>query len=473
MSCSIRLTEVDALLANEAGKLQLISAFGRARKLRSMESLFGFTQHPEWLRIVSKPKAQQAGLEKAVNAIMYGNDVSLLYLDMAGPEQQHRKRQKRDDAARKKFLLTVNPKQRLTHNAVTNSTFLQHLSAELMPGNFYFMPLEYSQLQSAVKSLDQAQRLPADAPPSLPRTAEAEMCVALNEPALEVLRECSAADSEDIAQEHVFFKVLTSRAAGLRTVRAAVAGKQRLRRGDISITFHRATFNADRGSFVVQSQPSTCSESGALVHVLSGVGASIGHISQMLQWERSGETVLSLSDVGSSAAERLLQALMDAGSVEGKDSPGLQLSLLDDGSQAEAKRLQEHGWLIETDTGLRLSLAALQRMSVGQILQQPFPMGIPDDDVPLKDYSTFQLCRHLGSQGWAWQRLSKHADPYQPGALKLWYTAGPTVHREYLLSFAMAEDIFQAQDGVTIAHGKPVRYYRLLLDGELVFGLQA
>ena len=56
-----------------------------------MARLFNFAQHPEWLRITSKPLRHQTGLEKAANAIMYGADSSSLYLDLTGPRSKKRK----------------------------------------------------------------------------------------------------------------------------------------------------------------------------------------------------------------------------------------------------------------------------------------------------------------------------------------------------------------------------------------------
>ena len=483
VSCALRLAEVDECMASNDGKQMLFRAFARARKLRTMAHLFGFSQHPEWLRITSKPRREQTGLEKAVNAIMYGNDVSLLYLDLGGPKQQNRKRKNKEQNERRALLMNVNPRQPLTQNAVVNSAFALDLSQQLVPGNFYSMSVEYSQQQSAVKSLDQAQRLPTaevdgEELKNLPATAGAQLCVQLDESALEAVRAGGHAQAqagrEDAAKDHVFFKVLTSRASALKTVRGAAAGKQRLRRGDITVTFHKGSYDEQQGAFVLQAQPSRCSESGSVIHVLTSAGASVGNMTQMLRWNRSKQPVLSLPGVTSRAAADLLQRLLDAKAIEGSDMPSFPGSLLDGSLEPELAELGQKGWLLETPSGWRLSLAALQQMSVGQVVSQPsLVAGLPNEDLPLADFSTFQLCKHLESAGWTWQRLSKRSSPYRLGAPKLFYSSGLVIKREYLLSLALANDMFETRNDVRIAHGQPLKYYRLLLDWDFVAGLHS
>ena len=472
VSCALRLKEIDEVMETQDGKQNLFMAFNRCRKLRNLATLFRFAQHPEWVRIVSKPAEEQSGLQKAANAILYGSDPASLYIDLTGPKDQYSRQKKTDEKQRAKLLQQLNPRRQLTHDSVVNHAFMQHLAGQLIPGNFYSLPLEYSKQQSAIRSLDEAQQLPlasedANAKPCL-AAAEADLCVRLDDDALEAVRS-AASTGTDIAEEHVFFRVLSSRAGSLRTVRGSVAGRQRLRRGDITITFHKAVRCGDAGGWVLQSQPNKCSQSGALIHVLSGIGASLGDVSQMLCWERSEERVLTLPDVTSSdGTSAVLQKLIDEGSIEGKDSP-LPRSLLDNSLHVQAVELREKGWLLETDSGWSLSYKALQHMFVGQIVRESFSLGRPVEGLPLEEFSVFQLCKYLDSQGWTWQRLSEKSHPYQKGALKVWYTSGTTVKHEYLLSLAKAEDMFREQD-IRIAHGKSVQYYRFLLDGD--FALQ-
>ena len=89
ISLSERLSEIDVLMGDAATKSQLIQAFESTRKLRKLAKLLRFAKHPQWLEIVSKPRFQQTGLEKLANMIVYGNDMTNLYLDLGAPARQN------------------------------------------------------------------------------------------------------------------------------------------------------------------------------------------------------------------------------------------------------------------------------------------------------------------------------------------------------------------------------------------------
>ncbi|CAE7374325.1 unnamed protein product [Symbiodinium sp. CCMP2592] len=90
ISCAERLQEIDKCMQDEQKKQQLLAAFEKTRKVRRLAKLFRFAKHPQWLEMVSKPKKQQRGLDKMANAIMYGNDTTMLYLDLSAPQRNNR-----------------------------------------------------------------------------------------------------------------------------------------------------------------------------------------------------------------------------------------------------------------------------------------------------------------------------------------------------------------------------------------------
>ena len=239
----------------------------------------------------------------------------------------------------------------------------------------------------------------------------------------------------------------------------------------MAITLHRAHNHASAGTYLVQTQPSACSESGDLVHVLSSFGASVGDVSQMLQWNRMSEYTLSLPHLSSQAAGKALQMLVDAKAFEGRH-PGqfLPRECFDADLLAEPESMAFEGWVSHCDAGWQLKQVALQQMCISQRLATPSVLAtLPDEALPLTEYTTFQLRMKLESLGWVWQRAKPFSIPaaHRQGGLRVWYTSGVTVHREYLAFLAGSHQMLAEDPGYAVAHLQPVKYYRCLLQGDM------
>ena len=129
------------------------------------------------------------------------------------------------------------------------------------------------------------------------------------------------------------------------------------------------------------------------------------------------------------------------------------------------------GWVSEDARGLQLTRAALQQMSVSQRVASPSVLGRLQEGMALADLSTFQLCQKLEGLGWVWQRARaghRQPEPYSRGSLRVWYTVGVQIHREYLLCLAQSDQLFEQRAECGVAHLQNVKYYRLLLAGEFV-----
>ncbi len=88
--------------------------------------------------------------------------------------------------------------------------------------------------------------------------------------------------------------------------------------------------------------------------------------------------------------------------------------------------------------------------------------------VALTDCTAWELMLKLEEQGWEWRKLppgqaNRAALAYDLDRSKVWYSAGTSVHKTYLLALLSATELFRA--GVPyILHGQSARFYQKLLD---------
>ena len=382
------------------------------------------------------------------------------------------KKEKKD--AEQQLLQELRPKQRVCYEAVRNRAFLDHLQSELTLGEVFSLPSTMLQGSQVLRLAD--ARRPAGHARGDPGESEcADLALASNlcPDDLETVR-ASARPGADIVPKHVFFKLLSSTASRLKTVKASAAGKRKVHKGDLAITIHAAISDPASKNYVLETQPSKCSDSGDLVRVFSSFGVSMADMSQMLKWRRSSEHVLSIPDMSADCGVAL-ELLMRANAFEGRQpAQYLQGQDIEGTSLNTLRELCDAGYVSEHEQGWQLKTIALQRMSIGQRVMEPNALASVDELKPLSDCTTFELCLKLESLGWVWQRgdSKKTLPSYQQDALRVWYSSGVTVLREYLLCLAQSDEFFDTNPDFVVEHLQPVKYYRCLLDRDFVPGLR-
>ena len=457
VSCAQRLPEIEEVFRNTGFKPKLLDAFEQTRKIRKLANLFNFTNHPQWSQQVCKPKREQTGLDKLANAIMYSCDVATQFMDMSIP----RKKQDAAERARKKvetsILAAHIPRQRISAESVLNHALVDHMSDCLRPGSLYSMPADII-ADGAVASLEVARCFPVeDRGASLARDASIE--TDLGE---------FAGPAQAGERPHVFFKVLTTTASRLKTVKRAPASKLRLKKGDIAITIHKADFDVASGCCLVESNPHKCSDAGNLVHIMSGLGLCTSKIKEALVWQHGQDVChFTLPQASSLRHASVIQQFVAASAFEGRsEQKFIQSNPL---SRAILQELQGEGWAVQSERGWQLTQAAVKQLRVSQKVRQPsILLEEAPDHVPLMEQSIWQLCMKLQSCGWSWKRSSPKIalPPYVEDGARVWYTGGLTVKKEYVLCLLEAPKVLALDAECVIHHNKSVKYYKHLLEGE-------
>jgi hypothetical protein len=123
-----------------------------------------------------------------------------------------------------------------------------------------------------------------------------------------------------------------------------------------------------------------------------------------------------------------------------------------------------HGW--------RLTANALDRITFGRRLCLVGGFDAPRTNLDLGDLTTFELIQTLQHRGWTWHklpakrdlRLHLFFDTTDVHALKMWYTAGVTVVRNYLLALLSADKL-RAMGVNRIPHFGTEALFQALLEG--------
>ena len=141
------------------------------------------------------------------------------------------------------------------------------------------------------------------------------------------------------------------------------------------------------------------------------------------------------------------------------------------GSEEEAalRGLVHEGFAEETCLGARLTSEGVAALTFRHILSSPLPLT-QARNVPLAELSVFELMVSMRSKGWAWSALpSKKADrlalKFSPGDPLVFYTAGVTVCKSYLLCLLDAENLSTKYGVASIPHSLPPDAYDLILQG--------
>jgi hypothetical protein len=115
-----------------------------------------------------------------------------------------------------------------------------------------------------------------------------------------------------------------------------------------------------------------------------------------------------------------------------------------------------------------LTAAGLGALCFGAPLCNPKPVMAPRAGVPLRDMSALHLLQTCLADGWVWQIATsleqQAADPYRPGAAKLYYTTGVSTDDNYLKALLSAEALIE-RGALAIPHGRPTDQYEAVLSG--------
>ena len=464
VSCALRMPQIDQFMSQQAGKDQMAAMFQKIRKPKMLAKMFNFSQHPEWLEGLSKGKKGHSRLNRIGTAIMYMNDIALQFPKLDLARKKNKAQQRAEQKQRNKLLAETRPKEPLSERVIVQRLFAQHVAANLRPGEFYSMPV--SVLQQANPAVSSLQSTMQFATGSASGTGEHD---SRDVPAQVQDASVSFRTPDGEPRSDVFFKVLTTRAGFLKTVRRAPAGRCRLNKHDIALTFHGASEAPDEGgACVVRSEPLGCSEGGTAIHVLGSMGMDAAGLGSMLKWQAGhSECVMTLPAYNSQQDSQMLAQLVSQKAFEGQPMFLPEASVAAHAG-AVLQDMEADGWVIRDPLrGWQLTRRALAKLSLSYWLENPQKFDHDSDTAPhpaLDNLTSYQLCKKLQDQGWKWHRFSRHElHPYVRGGPRVWYSEGVTVARDYLLCLLQADSFLE--EGQAVHHGQKAVYYRSLLQG--------
>jgi hypothetical protein len=200
-----------------------------------------------------------------------------------------------------------------------------------------------------------------------------------------------------------------------------------------------------------------------------------------------------------------LQELLNTGAWEGSGKEFLVLPADSNGQVAqELQQLQSVGYACVRHCGppgagpqfWQLQLQAQERITVCHVLHPGKQVLMePRENVPLAEYSAWELLRTLEKQGWTWKAAPRSNDaqgklsPVMKIAgptcssssaigAKIWFTIGDVLRLPYLRALAAAETLFNNEPPVVmIRHLQSTEYYLKLeagtSDGQCIMMLTA
>lgn len=117
-----------------------------------------------------------------------------------------------------------------------------------------------------------------------------------------------------------------------------------------------------------------------------------------------------------------------------------------------------------------ISRLGLEKMTFQHSLSNPRSLAmLPDSGKPVRDMSLCELVIKARQDGWVWKKApaSKHRKglKYELGSPLVWFSAGITIHREYLVCLLDASNLREQFAIQWIPHCAPVEVYGGLLEG--------
>ena len=296
ISLAERLPEIEKLLDDPGSKEKLVASFISCYKLRKLAQVMRFDSHPEWQRAVDKTRlGSQGSLQKVANAIVYSTDPTNQYLPMHSVRKKNEQSKKAQATNSLEFQALTGDQQQqqaLCEDSVLAWAWVQHVNKLLKPGDVLSIPIQ------------EGDPLPGILP--LCNSGQAQP-----EQVRDVLLSLAASASQGQPPK-LFIKVLSCHASSLKTVKRAPSGRQRLHRGDMAVTVHRATW--DSQAISLESRPSLCSSAGDAAQILGVMGqgaksSSLKNIEKRRQ--KLGEQPLTLPiDLPSDSARTVLSKLL-------------------------------------------------------------------------------------------------------------------------------------------------------------------
>ena len=466
VSLNMRAPELSKLLAlRPALFFDLMAAYESVRRIRNFGRIFpGHAHHP--LLLALRRRDQTSAWHKVVAQIVY-RDVKLQFSnlqDAARHNQLHS-----DRAARRKAKLegrgaVVAPSEDL----LLVSEFVNHLRvlhAE-EPNHAFSFP-----------RISNGTQLFQDASALLKANAVGQELVVGGEAGQGVDVEGGQGGDGQEEIDKVFFTILLPRPSAIHRPLHAACTMPSLDRRDIVVQTFKNLGSPDAPVVpAVMAPTSVVASSGTLLQGL--VGADVQELQRRAYiWKREGliKYVLPGTDgiMGSEGVSACISRMLEAGALP--KAAGSYAPLEDELHLLE--HMCKQGFAEQSDGATwKLTGAGIVALEYQRRLGSPSPLFQPRA-LPIANLTTFELVLKLQVDGWTWQRLpAKLADrsalKYCVGdadghgmSPKVWYTAGVTVQRAYLLCLLQAPDLRDHHAITWLPHHASDRAFSRILEG--------
>ena len=485
VSFSLRAPEMIELVKYRgAARDHLICMFEHFMKPKRLAQHFGILRHPLWIQL---KKLQVAGgrpnFGRAAALILFSTDPADRFWRnekaKAAQAAKRRLREARVRAVKASFAKLNRVPLQLKVECVAAR---DHLRLQLFNDQLYSMPAQSSLFHDLTDRMSTPQRRPTSSASSK-RCLESDVSTASN------------AGGKPM-DDRVFFKMLRTRPAAGKHLKASAALGMWLESNDIAVTFHEAVHGGGRVSANSQPMlPSGQSHSVSILQVSPGCIAELRAelksqtVADMLQYSIPGEVDPSGSIVqlfvrskawpgtsGMLSIHNNEQDILDI--ARGMAGRGLARCFSEDSNFSK--------WQL-TERGVALLIVSWRTASEPERV-----LALPDhfeDMLALNDAeacTAWHFIEYLRLQGWKCKALPKveerctlaplqalednRDDGEPPGSVeygpKVWYSTGQSVDTLYVRTLASHVKLFSA-GAKMVRHWQSEQYYQALLSGEI------
>ena len=273
----------------------------------------------------------------------------------------------------------------------------------------------------------------------------------------------------DGAQEQTFFSVLLARPSAIKRPRQAPSTRSRFAQHDVLVTIA-----ANHGSQDAPVVP-VASGSGQTCKLLHNLPSACTWelLADCRRWSKQGGLQYTMRMPDGAVDQDLSEMLHDMVNCGGlPEVDGNYKAIAAD--QPLLNQLAEHGYVEQVDGGWKLTHEGAVAIGYRHALSSPVPFSQPRP-LPLEDMTAFELMATLHADGWTWSLLPKtmaarnelrfsliaEGDP----SPRIWYTAGTTVSRAYLLCLTRGPSLFDEFVVEWIPHFASEKAYLKILEG--------
>ena len=273
----------------------------------------------------------------------------------------------------------------------------------------------------------------------------------------------------DGAQEQTFFSVLLARPSAIKRPRQAPSTRSRFTQHDVLVTVA-----ANHGSQDAPVVP-VASGSGQTRKFLHNLPSACTWelLADCRRWSKQGGLQYTMRMPDGAVDQDLSEMLHDMVNCGGlPEVDGNYKAIAAD--QPLLNQLAEHGYVEQVDGGWKLTHEGAVAIGYRHALSSPVPFSQPRP-LPLEDMTAFELMATLHADGWTWSLLPKtmaarnelrfsliaEGDP----SPRIWYTAGTTVSRAYLLCLTRGPSLFDEFAIEWIPHHASEKAYLKILEG--------